>query len=264
MFAHYIRFLYSLDSEWTRTHVLPLLDWSADGLAAEQAWHCYLNNSSLDPAAIVDAGAYYEQTFRHLDQLRICREKFIEHLSLIAVDASIGPRLVGWHTTFLCAATLGDRCKWAQHLGTHLGSMKAAPAKHLWQSWLHSYWDKRNRGIPVLLESSEVSAMLSWLPALKPIFAQAVDCACAGPPPDHAPYYDLSRMELTAEHAPALAKLLLFLLSHEKTPFWHHQEVLSLMDSLAKHHTPQKTMRKLLNRLLELNCRPEDLSGFAK
>ena len=100
--ASQVHFLFDVDQDWTREHIVPLFDWTQDQRRAEQAWHGYLLWGRWSEPLLASLLPYYEQTFTRLaafpDRLR---DRFCLHLAEIAIFSSSHPAEQNWIREFL-------------------------------------------------------------------------------------------------------------------------------------------------------------------
>jgi hypothetical protein len=99
--ASQAHFLHSVDREWTVEVLLPVMNWEGDLLKARQAWDGFLSWGRLNPTLVDDLLPMYESAFPHLSVFERLRDRFAEHLSVVASLASARPVETGWLLRFV-------------------------------------------------------------------------------------------------------------------------------------------------------------------
>lgn len=81
-----LAFLYSVDSNWARAKLIPLLDWSRDVQRARQAWDGWLGWGQLGEPLLSELLPLYRQAFSFLaSELKEERHRFVEHVVVISL-----------------------------------------------------------------------------------------------------------------------------------------------------------------------------------
>lgn len=259
LMASQIKFLFALDEDWTHQHIIPLLDWDEDPKRAQQAWYGFLPWGRWTEALLLELMPLYEKSFAYLaTQLERWRDRFSEHLALIALDGGGNPLEESWLTRFLQTVSLEDRRNWARHVSSQLNRMREEAKEHLWKRWLERYWRERTQGIPAPLDASETKVMAEWVLHLRSVFPAAVDWLCNSPPPrlEHTSLFRrLSKGGYVKEFPGASARLLLHLLSSPGgVPNYHCTELEKLTEQLIDAGAPSEISRQLCEKLAEIGC----------
>lgn len=251
-------FLFSMDADWTREKVLPLLDWSKDKRRAQQAWHGYLVWGRWNEALLPDLLPLYEQTFTKLStELPSLRDRFCEHLASIAIYSSSNPVKDGWLQNFLLKVDPESRKHWAANIYHQLLSLKEESARDLWERWMDDYWSQRIKGVPLPLSEGEKEEMVLWAIPLEPVFPAVVKKICDNPAPglkDTLFYRNLDQKKFATRHPVSLTHLLQHLLSNAYEPFYRCKEVEELVQSLVGSDVPIGELLLVCDQLARLGC----------
>jgi hypothetical protein len=255
--ASRLYFLFTLEPDWARKNILPLLDWSRDTGRAEQAWHGFLTEGRWDELLLSYLMPFYEQTYAHTAQLGRFRDPFSSHLADIAIFSSYHPLHGTWFDNFLLTAAPEDRQSWAGHVGFRLRSLRDDMRENLWERWMKSYWDRRITGIPIPLESGELEGMIEWSLHLGSLFPQAVEKICRRPTPsleNRSIYYQLAETHYATMYPEALTTLLGHLLPAEQRPFYERDYAEKLVRDLVEAPAQTQHLEHLCDELARLGC----------
>ncbi|OHE23008.1 MAG: hypothetical protein A2X92_09745 [Syntrophus sp. GWC2_56_31] len=258
--ASQLRFLFSVDEAWTKTHLIPLMDWERDALVARQAWSGWLAAGRPTEPLLTELLPYYRKAFHRLaSELREEGERFTEHVTYISLFFMDDPRDNGWLWEFLKATSNEDRIHFASEIGRHLTPMSNEVKKGLWDRWLKSYWQGRNQGIPCLLSNGELCEMVKWVVELEPVFTEAVEGIRNG----RVPHFDNTSMfyrleqekkDMVKRIPEAVARLLVHLTSDAQMPRYFCHELEPLVDQLISAGAPQRLLEKLCENLAAIGC----------
>ena len=213
LLASQTAFLFGLDEEWSRRHVIPLFV-DPDRQKFVQAWDGFLVWGRLYPG-LVDAllPAFIAAMPRLAADLDDRRRRFIEFYTALAAFHVSDP------TQHLLPAlfqhgSLEDRTAFASHLGYFLRQMQQPAKQQLWDGWLNRYWQDRLQGVLAALDEAEIRAMLEWLPHLGNAFPDAVALAVRFPAIriEHSGVlFELRESELVMRFPAETAELLVYL-----------------------------------------------------
>ena len=252
LLASQLHFLFALEPDWTRQHVVPLLDWSRNLRRAQQAWHGFLTWGRWSEPLLSDLMPLYEQTFSHMPELTDLRDRFGEHLAAIALFSTHNPVEEGWLGRFLRTVETEDRKRFAGHISYLLRSLDADAIQNLWNRWMSEYWQQRIAGVPCPLENEELEEMIGWSLHLKPVCPAVVDKICERPAPPLAQttfYYNLAESDFASTYPEALTRLLLHLLPNAPQPFWHGDYVEKLVRQLLRTSASRDALRNICHEL---------------
>ena len=258
LLASQIHFLFTLEPNWTRQNILPLLDWSIDKKRAQQAWHGYLAWGRGNEAFLPELMHLFELAFPELSTERPDkRDRFCEHLAGIAIYSSSNPVKEGWLAKFLKAVSPEDRKNWASHIHNLLRSLPENSAQNLWDRWMNEYWGQRTHGLPLPLVQDEIEEMVEWIPHLGAAFPAAVKRICASPSPylEHTYLYtELRDKKVAANYPEAVTQLLRHLLPNADQTFLHCDEVEQLVRSLVGSVAQRPELILVCDDLARLGC----------
>lgn len=256
-----LNFLFGIDSDWTREHILPLLSWT-DRKQSQQAWHGFLFWGRPSEPLLDELRVLYKSSFDKLSsELVDVRALFNEHIAVISVYASKNPLSDGWLRTYIQAVDLEDRVSWAEDVGRQLNSLNEEAKKDLWLRWLKEYWEARIDGIPKALDSKEIRSMSEWSVYLGPVFDECVEMVCRKPAPIISKttsytsiYRDLKEKNYSSSHPTALIKLLLHLLPKTEGVSWFCDELKAIVEGLERAEVGDDDLKQLRNELARLGC----------
>jgi hypothetical protein len=256
--ASQLHFLFSLDRNWTRKKIVPLLNWDIDAQRAEQAWEGYLWLGRWNEALLSDLLPLYEQAYNKLPRDSKTYEWLCAHLASIAVRSSIDPIKSGWLDKFIATVDEKTRIKWATEVIHQLTSLTSEVVKGIWDKWIKNYWSRRINGISLPLSEAEVGIMVDWALALQPVFSEVVDLIVTGPTPVlqfSSIYYRLVKENFAEKYPWDTARLLIHLLAGESRPFYHCHELIKLFNDISKG-LPSDNIKPLKDHLIRLGCFP--------
>lgn len=265
--ASQIHFLFDVDQDWTRKHIVPLFNWVQDQRRAEQAWHGYLLWGRWSEPLLTSLLPYYQQSFTRLATFpdRV-RDRFCLHLAEIAIFSSSHPAEHNWIREFLLDANPMTRALWATYVGQRLDALDEAAAKKQWNRWIDSYWSRRNQGIPVPLAEEEKAAMSSWVTGLSSMLPAVVERICEVPASasEHTFIYeDLAHSAAITDHWAATARLLNHLLKSTQQPFYYFDEAMRLLQNAASAGAPRSELVSACEQLARLGySRTAELLDF--
>ncbi|MBK8096577.1 MAG: DUF4020 domain-containing protein [Planctomycetes bacterium] len=213
LLASQAAFLFGLDEEWTRQHVIPLFS-DPDRQRFAQAWDGFLAWGRLYPA-LVDAllPAFVAAMPRLTADLDGRRRRFVELYTALAAFHVSDPTQHLLPVLFRYGS-LQDRVAFASYLGYCLRQMQQAAKQQLWNGWLRHYWQERLQGVFAALDEAEIRSMLDWLPHLGDVFPDAVALAVRFPTIriEHSHVlFELRESELVKQFARETAELLIYL-----------------------------------------------------
>ena len=140
--------------------------------------------------------------------------------------------------------------------------MQEDSIKKLWNEWLKTYWEERNIGRPISLESDELKEMINWLIYLKPVFNEAVDLLCESPIStdnnflnSHFVYQLEEDKDYFTLYPEALTKLLLHLLKNiSPNQIFYFNDIEKIFRQLINTEASRIELRKICDELSRLNC----------
>ncbi|MBW2121396.1 MAG: DUF4020 domain-containing protein [Deltaproteobacteria bacterium] len=260
-------YLFSIDEKWTRSKVLPLLDWDKDAQQARQAWDGWLNWGRWSAQLLPELIPHYKEAFSHLSSApEEKRLRLVSHVANIAVYGLNNPlEEYDWISAFLRAGAEEDRVAFATWIHALLMNVQAEVKKHLWERWLKKYWQGRNQGIPIPFSDRELGKTVEWISELEPVFPEAVAVICEGEVPhleDVQLFYRLKESELPGKYPEALARLLIHLISDHGILRRQCSGLESLTERLIVAKAPANLLHKLCEQLARAGCRnAESLDG---
>ncbi|MFH1892059.1 MAG: DUF4020 domain-containing protein [Candidatus Zixiibacteriota bacterium] len=263
MLASQLKFLFSLDSNWTRDHILPLLDWTVDPGRAEQCWHGFIAWGQLSRELLDDLKPLYEQAVAKFppEPSRI-REHLVQHAASMALSLE-RPLEGGWLNTLI--RNLKRRKElgiWATMFRYQLSPLPEEVRRKIWGAWLREYWCNRIDGIPFGFEEDELRNMFEWALELEPVFEDVVDTICRSPiiDPGHTNIYkDLIEEELANSHPVSVSKLFLHLLNGIQgvlTPQHGYlcDDMASLFEELRRSGAPLPELKAIAEEIGRIGC----------
>ena len=254
--ASRIHFLFAVDRNWAIKKIVPLLDQRHGSKQALQAWHGYLAAGTWNEELLEHLMPLYRLMFPlvHTEHTRFC-EAFCGHLAGIACFSVRNPLTDGWLNQFLQQTTLQERKMWASSIEQAIKQIKEPAKRKIWDIWLRDYWDRRIDGIPLPLDSEEVTLMISWVPYLGPASAEAVNRVLASPPPKLPEssflFYELSGSEMPTQQPQPTAKLLLHVVRSGLGPRYDYQQFEDVFNRIAPA-ADQGTLTEICDQLANL------------
>jgi len=206
-------FLFSLNEDWTRQHIVPLFS-EKDRQKFRQAWDGFLVWGRLNPA-LVDAlmSAFIGALERLNVDFSDRRRRFIEFYAALTVFHVADP-MANLLPALFKHGSVDDRVGFASHVGHYLRQLQPAAKQELWDVWLYRYWQDRLQAVPVKLEEAEIRAMIEWLPDLGELFPAAVALVVRSPHIhiEHSRIlYGLRESDLVTRYPAETAQLLIYL-----------------------------------------------------
>lgn len=254
--ASQLAFFLAIDAQWAIAWILPLFDWGADPLRAQQAWHGYLVWGRSSDELLQNFLPYFVQTFAHVTELGKFRDKFCEELAAIAIFSEIDPLTNRWLTEFLRTVDEDSRVGWAASVAGALQEAPEGRRARCWNTWMKTYWRQRLEGRPFRLSREESGAMVAWLLHIGEGFQEGVRFLIEGPLPSPRHDYshvlmDLQDFALDNTNAEAAAEFMLCLLrSSERMSFFDPAD--SLVRRLARMGAERVTFLAICEKLAEL------------
>ena len=257
VFASQVHFLFSADRPWTEAHVIPLFDWDADPVRAAQAWDGFLVWGLWNDPLFDRMQPYVRQTFRRMADLGDKQKRFGSALASVAAFSVTDPvHGEGWLFYFMQSVDAEHRANWAGEFGRYIESVSAEGAEALWTRWLSDYWTARITGVPRPLEDVEKGAMVGWVPALRPQFAEAVDRVLEAPPEtlDHFTFYRLRKSGVPKSNGRDTGRLLRGLMANLNTMLYDSDEVLELATLALGHGAEPNDLLAVADDMARLGC----------
>lgn len=176
-----IHYLYSHQQEWTREHLLPLLDYMKGELRAEQAWHGYLMWGRMPMNLFDDFKPLYSLAAKRLkDTDHNMREHLFKHIADIWLEDRNDPPDFDWFYSIISdtATTDDDREHVAFKLWHRIGQTEEGDKPMLWSRFLKKYWTDRKDDSSAPMSQEEADRIIEWTTWLVPVYAEAVELAC--------------------------------------------------------------------------------------
>jgi hypothetical protein len=255
--ASQAHFLHSVDREWTLGTLFPVMDWAVDPAKARQAWDGFLSWGRLNPTLVDDLLPMYESAFRHLARFGRLRERFAEHLSVVAFLSSVGPVSEGWLLRFVQRADPANVVTWTQFVTHQLRNMQDAGREVAWRDWISPYWRHRIQGNPRPLTPEEAKDMAEWPLYLPTVFEDAVARVCDGPTggADGLLFYSLEKTDLPERYPEVVTRLVRHVLIGQQRPFWHCVNAVAVGHRVAAAPSVAAAdLKALVDELLRLHC----------
>jgi hypothetical protein len=267
----YLSFLFSLDSEWTKENIIPLFNWSINQKQAQQAWYGFLWRGRWYEQILPILLPLYKQTF-HYVSTELNRHQvsggFLSHIVSIVIYApqsffdQESQGKLSFIFDFLKQVDSKIRKKFAWTISYFLEEMEEDSLKNLWSEWLKNYWEERNIGRPISLESDELKEMINWLIYLKPVFNEAVDLLCESPISidnnflnSHFVYQLEKDKDYSMLYPELLTKLLLHLLKNTfPNQISYFNDIAKIFRQLVDTEVSRGELRKICDELSRLNC----------
>jgi hypothetical protein len=256
-----LHFFLALDEEWTTTVLKPLFDWTQMGSAsASQVWQGYLIWARLNDRLIRFMLPQYMGAIQHLSSVNNeWRDRFTEHLALIATHFSLDPMTAGWLATFISGTQDEERAMWSRHVMHNLHDVGVTTADALWEKWIRRYLRDRSKSLPRPVGAIEGGTIAGWISAFQDHFSQAVDAYLVLPPArvDSLAYHWLEEADERLDRD-AVARLMLQFLKAETRPFYSCHDAQVIAGSLASRSSQASDdglMTLLTEEFLRLDCR---------
>ena len=177
--AHRLAYLHTVDPGWTRDHILPLLDPTADEQRAVRCWDAYLYDPRLTPDLLDDGlQRHFVTVAQHANKCCQKSRQQYAHLAArlcLAPDANDPNSPPTWLTSFSSNAPDSTRVAFIGATAHLLADADPARRQAEWHRWMHKYWADRLIGLPTGLTPDEESALVDWTVLLDDDFPTAVD-----------------------------------------------------------------------------------------
>jgi len=246
-------FLFRLDEEWVREHLVPLFQ-DPDSRIFAQAWHGFFAWGRLY-APLVEAllPAFLSAVARAPIDLPEHRARLIEFYAALCVFHVENP-LQQLIPNLFQHGTEEDRATFASQIEHMLRQLDARGLDKVWDGWLSQYWRDRLQGVLAPLNPSECREMVEWLPHLGAHFPAGVLLAIRMPalPAERSHVlFELRTSELVVRFQEATAQLLIYL-SDGVAGFElaYLTEVAGRLDAL-----PEPVRRRLQEALVRVGAR---------
>ncbi len=242
VFNSHLSFLASIDEEWVRHNLIPILS---------------PNNGEFESAlnGLTYYGRMYPQTAELLRELIL---NAVEHVLKMTDDKQIG-QFVWLYTTLLEWFVNGPTDEWitklfvhdnaearrlfAERIGHILRASDEIKQREMWDAWLKGYWQNRLLGRPVPLDNAEIEVMLEWTSYLTATYPEAIKLAVQMRPiqlQHGIMLHELANSTLPTEYPEAVAKLLIHI---GKVPqnLWLWHGIKEVIDKLLQSNLDSET-----------------------
>ncbi len=256
IFASQLYFFHNCDLQFSRDHILPLLDWAASQDRAVRAWEGYLTYGRFTDRMLNDGLLdYYVQAGAHASELPdSLRPQLYGHLADITLRSGIDVLANGWLSRLTSTIPLETRVGWMNHIGFALSHMPEGTAEQQWNRWMREYWQKRLASNPIQLTTPEASAMATWTIYLTGFLQEATDLATAHPAaitPHSRLLHELTDERIHQEPS-AIARLLAHLLRSTNSPFYFCHEIQRILRAMDGAQPSE--IAALREQALRLGC----------
>ena len=184
--ASHLSLLHRADREWAVLHILPMLN--PDNRKHDRAvrcWDAYPYNGGWS-AELLDDGlrAHFVAFAPHADSCYPKAQQGYAHMAALLCLGADGndtdgpPRTLRGFFSFASAAT---RTRFIHRVTQLLQGVDPQPRAEQWHRWMRPYWQRRLRGLPQHLTSSEASALADWVTLLDDDYPTAVDLVLEHP-----------------------------------------------------------------------------------
>ena len=259
-FASQAHFLFSMDAEWTTTHVLPLFDWTIDADRAEQAWSAFLTWGDWTSDVFFDRMRPQTiQTFSHLDRLKDDSRHLTTRLAAAAVFSAHDPwSNQGWLWEFVRVADATNLDGWARNFGRYMESLPPEGAAQIWERWLRGFCQQRGVGVPRAFEDREKDAMIEWVISLKNVLDEVVtvlEVAAATPTAlQHFTLHHLQRSHLARSHGVVMGRFLRVLFERGQSLAHACNEAETIAFEALDNGATREDMLHVAESLARLGC----------
>lgn len=221
-----LSFLFSVDEEWTRKYLLPLLEENNDIRDYRAVWDGFLSRGQLNPAITEHMEKAFLNAIKHIEHdLKLYKDRFIHYYTNIIMFYVPNP-IDTWIPDLFHYGNIDARTYLATSIAIPLRNMNDNQQQELWQRWLKHYWENRLLSIPAPLDPKEIECMFNWLPNLKSIFPEAVDLAIQIPHVQLQHTFVFSDLddhcELLNRFPEKVAQLLIYLGESGSPPYIYH------------------------------------------
>lgn len=256
--GHELSFLYYLDPDWTKDHVLPLFDWS-DPDQALRAWSGFLQGGRLT-GQLLEAGLLNEavETVANVNRIpKRLRHSIFHLLAQVALHAkSVGH---SWMYQLIRKADLDSRVAWAAEVADGLSALSQDDVELQWNLWMEKFWSARLQSVPRRMNLQEASAMAQWVIYLGQSLPAGVDLVLQHP----AGLMEHSRILLDLDenrisrYPQAIANLLAHLLSNTELPYYGIG-LSDIVRQLRHRNAPDASLAKIAEQAFRLGLSPDD------
>ena len=244
-------FMLVTNEPWAKENLLPMYE-SPDERELQAVWHG-LVFGSLNPEVAETLTDASLNVVLHIDDLfptnDDVRERFVSFYADM-VTYFVEKPLDSWIPRFFGVGKANDVHRFAWSLGRNVSAAEEETQREWWDRWLKRYWENRLQGVPAPLISTEVEAMLGWLPYFSALYPEAVELATRMGP-------------ASLEHSSLISSL-------GDGDLWskYPQDTLKLLVYIEGCNPPEwvrHDIGDLVNKLFTLNLPPnveEGLKGF--
>ncbi len=222
--------LHQADREWTvRRILLMFTPDNGDHDRAVRCWDAYLYNGRWS-AELLDDGllAHFVAFAPYADNCDRTAQQGYAHMGAVLCLGSDGDDINGLPRPlrgFFSFASASARTRFIQRVARLLRGESTQTRAEQWHRWMRSYWEKRLKGIPQRLTSSEASALTDWVTLLDNDYPTAIDLVLRHPTslqPGSRLATEMLRVsrnsgpfvDLLDRHPEATARLIAHLLKH--------------------------------------------------
>jgi hypothetical protein len=256
--GHEVSFLYSLDPDWTKDHILPLFDWDG-GDQALRTWSGFLQggrmNRPLLEAGLLDGAI---ETVANVSRIpERLRHSLFNMLAQIALHTEGNDH--SWILRLIRNSDVESRVSWATEIANAMSTMGQADVEVQWNLWMKQLWSNRLQSVPRRMNSQEASAMAAWVIYLDQSLTTGVDLALQHPAGliQHSRIlHDLNKDRI-ARGPEAIALLLAHLLSNTDLPYYG----IGLSDitrRLQRLKAPEASLAQIAEQAFRLGLSPDD------
>jgi hypothetical protein len=266
VFASQLHYFFQLDSVFAERELLPLFNWSADPLKAEQCWHGYLWWGRWLPGLTEKLLPYFDETLNRLDEMPDdLRKHAVSHVAALVLFRFDNPVASGWLTKTVAKLPQSDLDRFASEVQRLLSDTTPAVAESIWDCWLRDYWEMRLLGTPKPLSRKEATRMVHWslnvgqrlVDALK--FIQQMEGMVEFEHPDML--YLIERIGIAKSQPQATADLLLFFFKSTPKHFYASEHVGKVWADLKAGGVAPEILKKIREAMLALGHDPEQQSS---
>lgn len=181
----HLRFLHSADSEWTITHVLPILNWRASPVAAG-AWTVLVQTTGMNQA-LLDDGLKSEllTTVERFSELAEPAQRRLSRLAAsITVHSLWSPHTkLRWLLDLTRASTSQFCADLIRSIRQQLADATQEVIAKCWNDWMKAYLAARTEGRPRTGNEMEASALAEWVEVLatQQSIEKAIEYICLMP-----------------------------------------------------------------------------------
>jgi hypothetical protein len=262
IFGSQLHLFWSIDPDWTCSHLLPFFDWDADPVAAKQVWDGFLFWGRPYDALVPDLLPDLLKTFAHLDELGELREQVASLLAVLLLFSSTEPE--SWLNEFLTHSGAEDRRYLAWEVGPRLRELKPGQVKASWDARIQPLVRRRLEGLPQL-DNLEWEAIVGWAPHLLSVLDEFVDLVYEGPELEvdrngGDVILAFARMEIGEAIARPVARLVARVLEGVHDHFYLQEQVRTLARKLAAAGAPKEELGRILDEASRLGCGGSELA----